>query len=151
MVNMLLFRIGATCFGIETAYVKSVAKNLGWVNDKPAPDFADGLVIYEGRAIAVIDLKKQFSIKPASSFGVLSDDRNLPGLRADMECIVILFAGNEFVITIDEIIDIFQVLEKDITSIPLYAEKDMSRKLFKGVSAIGDKLILVLDVSRFLN
>ncbi len=143
---MLLFRIGATCFGIETTYVKSVAKNLGWVNDKPVPDFADGLVSCGGRTIGVIDLKKQFSTKDEVREIAEYTDR-----LQEMECIIVSFGGNEFAIPIDETVDIFQVLEKDIASVPLYAEKGMSKKLFKGVSAIGDKLVLVLDVSRFLN
>lgn len=146
---MLLFRIGATCFGIETTYVKSVAKNLGWVNDKPVPDFADGLVSCGGRTIGVIDLKKQFSTK--GEVREITEYTGRTDRLQEMECIIVSFGGNEFAIPIDETVDIFQVLEKDIASIPPYAEKGMSKKLFKGVSAVGNELVLVLDVSRFLN
>ena len=126
MVNILVFKIGVNCFGIETAHVKSITKNSERVKDKPFPGFADGLVDY-----------------------VLPDKR-IDKCR-ETEFIVASFDGDEFVIPIDEIIDIFPVAEKDILPIPAFAVRCMAKNFFQGVFAVGEKLVLILDVGGLLN
>ena len=126
MVNILVFKMGVNCFGIETAHVKSITKNSELVKDKPFPGFADGLVGCDGR--------KVFS------------DKRVNKCR-EAEFIVASFEGAEFVIPIDEIIDIVPVAEKDISPIPAFALRYMAKNLFRGVFAVGDKLVLILDVS----
>jgi len=176
-----VFKIGANCFGIETAYVKSITKNLGWISDEPFPDFASGLVEYNGRKMLVIDLEKKFihkinvalkgtissenllkSPQPPFDKGGFYDSRLLGKWGEEVrnkrveEChqiefIVVSFKDGECVIPIDEIVDIFQVTEKDIMSIPAFAVRHMFKNFYKGVFAIGDKLVLILDVSKLLN
>ena len=169
MENILVFKIGATCFGIETAYVKSIAKNLEWISDEPFPDFASGLVEYNGRRVLVIDLEKKFLMKtekpfvntlenenpPQSSFfkGGLMGINVFPDKRInkcrETEFIVVSLEDNEFVIPIDEVVDIFQIPEKDILSIPAFAVRHMPKDFFKGVfSNVDDKLILLLDIRK---
>jgi chemotaxis signal transduction protein len=182
MGNILVFKIEVTCFGIETAYVKSITKNLRWLNEEPFPDFADGHVDYDGRKVLVINLEKKFiyktniALKGTSSSGVLPEspqttfvkgglcDSHLFGKWGEeevrdesvdechqIEFIVVSFRNEQFVIPIDEIVDIFQVSEKDILSIPAFAVRHISKNIFKGVFAIGDKLVLILDVGKLLN
>ena len=182
MGNILVFKIGVTCFGIETAYVKSITKNLGWINDEPFLDFADGHVDYDGRKVSVIDLEKKFiyktnvALKGTSGSGVLLESPQTPfdkgGLcdshlfgkwgeeevrdeKTDechqIEFIVVSFKNEEFVIPIDEIVDIFQVSEKDILSIPAFVVRHISKNIFKGVFAIGNKLVLILDAGNLLS
>ncbi len=182
MENILVFKIGVTCFGIETAYVKSITKNLGWINDEPFPSFADGNVDYDGRKVLVIDLGRKFVHKTNVALKGTSDSEVLPespltpfnkrglcdshllgewggeAVRNEkaaechqMKFIVVSFKNDEFVIPIDEIVDIFQVSEKDILSIPAFAVRHISKNIFKGVFTIGDKLVLILDVGKLLN
>ena len=123
-----MFKIGVNCFGIETAHVKSITKNSERVKDKPFPGFADGLVDY------------------------VFPDKRVNKCR-ETEFIVASFEGDEFVIPIDEIeiVDIFQVLEKDIMPIPAFAVRHMAKNFFQGVFAVGEKLVLILDVRKLLH
>ena len=126
MVNILVFKIGVNCFGIETVHVKSITKNAERVKDKPFPCFADNLVDY------------------------VFPDKRINKCR-ETEFIVASFEGDEFVIPIDEIIDIFPVAEKDILPIPAFAVRCMAKNFFQGVFAVGDKLVLIVDVGGLLN
>ena len=126
MVNILVFKVGVNCFGIETAHVKSITKNSERVKDKPFPGFADGIVDY------------------------VFPDKRIDKCR-ETEFIVVSFEGNEFVMPIDEIIDIFPVAEKDILPIPAFAVRHMAKNFFQGVFAVGEKLVLILDVSKLLH
>ena len=126
MGNILVFKIGVNCFGIETAHVKSITKNSERVKDKSFPGFADGLVDY------------------------VFPDKRVNKCR-ETEFIVASFEGDEFVIPIDEIVDIFQVLEKDIMPIPAFAVRHMAKNFFQGVFAVGEKLVLILDVRKLLH
>ena len=130
MGNILVFKIGINCFGIETAHVKSITKNSERVKDKPFPGFADGLVDHDGR--------KVFSDKRVNKC-------------CETEFIVASFEGGEFVIPIDEIIDIFPVGEKDILPIPAFAVRHMAKNFFQGVFDVGEKLVLILDVRKLLH
>ncbi|HHT9138737.1 MAG TPA: chemotaxis protein CheW [Candidatus Wunengus sp. YC60] len=138
-----MFKIGPTCFGIETAYVKSITKNLESVCHEFPTALAEGkgIVGYDGRKICVVDLEKRF---------FTSTDKGIDTCH-ETEFIVVSFEGNGFAIPIGEIADIFQVSEKDISPIPAFAVRYMPRNFFKGVFAVGDKLILILDVGKLLN
>ena len=133
MVDLLVIKIGTECFGIETAYVKTVTKNLIWPDHEHYPDFASDIVEYEGRKVVVVDLGMKTEKCRWSDF------------------IVVSCKDGEFVMLIDEVIDIFQVSEKDIIPIPVFAEKNMSENFFKGVFSKGNTLVLLLDVSKLLN
>ena len=133
MVNILVMKIGAECFGIETSYVKAVTKNLIWADHEHCPDFASGVVEYEGRKVFVIDLGMKAERRSWSDF------------------IVVSCKDGEFVMPINEVVDMFQVSEKDIMPIPVFAEKNMSKNFFKGVFSRGNTLVLLLDVGKLLS
>ncbi|MDO8140080.1 MAG: chemotaxis protein CheW [Candidatus Brocadiales bacterium] len=126
MVNILVFKIGVNCFGIETAHVKSITKNAERVRGKPFPGFADGLVDY------------------------VFPDKKINKCR-EREFIIVSFGRDGFVMPIDGIVDIFQVLEKDIMPIPAFAVRHMAKKFFQGVFAVGEQLVLIVDVGGLLN
>ncbi|MBM4056470.1 MAG: hypothetical protein FJ264_17755 [Planctomycetes bacterium] len=141
MENILVFKIGATCFGIETAYVKTVTKNLEGVYAEPLSGIGVGIAGYDGQKICMFDLEKKF-------FG--STDIGLDACH-DAEFIVVSFEGNGFAIPIDGTADIVQVSENDILPIPAFAVRYMAKNIFKGVIVLGDKLVLVLNVGRLFN
>jgi len=134
MVNILVFEIGKVRFGIETMYVKTVIKRPDWINTEHFPNSTDGIVEHKGQKMVVLNFSKRKLNK------VLWKD-----------FIVVSFENSEYVLPTEETIDIFQISEKDVATIPLFAERNLSKNLFKGVFPIDDKLILILDVSKFLN
>lgn len=134
MVNILVFEIGEVRFGIETMYVKTVIKRPDWINTEHFPNSTDGIVEYNGQKMVVLNFS----------------DRKLDKYLCN-DFIVVSFENSEYILPTEEIIDIFQISEKDIAPIPLYAERNLSKNLFKGVFPIDDKLILILDVSKFLS
>ena len=196
-----MFKIGAACFGIETAHVKAVVKDMELTDDKNYPDFANGVVEYEGQKIFVVDFgEKLFQkiitplinakvtentpaltpsarVEEARKTGLFSSfvgrkkeknekarsDEVLPpsqrrqksvsGLKMEkcqwVDFILVSFQDGEFAIPIDEVIDIFQISEKNIKPIPLFAVKHMSKNFFKGVFSADEKLVLLLDVGNF--
>jgi chemotaxis signal transduction protein len=135
MVNILVFEIGKVRFGIETMYVKTVIKRPDWwINTEHFPNSTGGIVAYNGQKMVVLNFS----------------DRKLNKAFWE-DFIVVSFKNSEYVLPTEETIDIFQISEKDIAPIPLYAERNLSKNLFKGVFPVDDKLILILDVSKFLN
>ena len=132
MVNILVFEIGKVCFGIETMYVKTVIKHPEWINTEHFPNSTGGIVEYNGQKMVVLNFSDQ------------KLDKNLWN-----DFIVVSFENSEYILPTEETIDIFQISEKDIAPIPLYVERNLSKNLFKGVFPVDDKLILILDVSKF--
>lgn len=196
-----MFKIGAACFGLETAHVKAVVKDIALTDDKNYPDFANGVVEYEGQKLFVVDFGEKLfqqtitpfidakvtentpSFTPSatvvetrktelfSSFVGRKKEKNekvrsyevLPpsqgrqksvsGLKMAkcrwVDFLLISFQDGEFTIPIDEVINIFQISEKDIKPIPPFAVMYMSKKFFKGVFSADEKLVLLLDVGNF--
>lgn len=196
-----MFKIGAACFGLEIAQVKAVVKDIALTDDKNYPDFANGVVEYEGQKIFVVDFGEKLfqkitipfinakvtentpSLTPSatvvetrkterfSSFvgrkkekneKVRSDEvlppsqgrqKSVSGLKMEkcrwVDFLLVSFQDGEFAIPIDEVINIFQISEKDIKPIPPFAVMYMSKNFFKGVFSADDKLVLLLDVGNF--
>lgn len=157
MVNILVFKIGVACLGIETLYIKTVTKNLEWSTNEEYLNFDDGIVPYNNRKVFIINLEKRFFYKTKISLRGAQKEKIYPfsDKQTEKNCmfdfIVVSFKNNEFMIPIDEVIDIFQISEKDITPIPLFAKKHMHKNFFKGVFRINEKLFLLLDIGHFLN
>ncbi len=134
MINVLVFKTNGFHFGIDTTSVRSVSKNLTVVNDAFSSGPSGRFVEIDGRKTPVVDF-----------------------LNAGVEknwwthFIMVSFANNEWVIPIDEVIDIFQVEEKDILHIPVFVEKHLSMQLFRGVFNMKDTLIFMLDVNKFFS
>ncbi|HHT9110405.1 MAG TPA: chemotaxis protein CheW [Candidatus Brocadiaceae bacterium] len=131
MINVLVFKTNGFYFGIDTAYVLSVSKNPTVVNDAFSSVPSDRFVEIDGRKTPVVDFLNAGAEKNWLT-----------------HFIMVSFSDNEWVIPIDEVIDIFQVAEKDILHIPVFVEKHLSRQLFLGVFSMKDTLILMLDVNR---
>lgn len=161
-----MFKIGAACFGLETAQVKAVVKDLALTDDKNYPDFANGVVEYEGQKIFVVDFGEklfQQTITPFIDAKVTENTHSLTpsqgkqksvsGVKMEkcrwVDFLLVSFQDGEFAIPIDEVINIFQISEKDIKPIPPFAVMYMSKKFFKGVFSADEKLVLLLDVGNF--
>lgn len=134
MLNILVFKTGEICFGIETIYVKSIKENLTLTDSGHCPDFAKGVVAFEGRKVFVIDVSAKNAEK-----------------HCWVDFIVVSCEGSELVVPVDEVIEIFHIFGKDIMPIPAFAEKKISRNIFKGVVRIEDRLILMLDMDKLFN
>ena len=132
MVNILVFEIGKVRFGIETMHVKNVIKRPDWINTEHFPNFTGGIVECYGQKMVVLNF---------------SDEKLDKELWNDF--IVVSFKNIKYILPTEKIIDIFQIPEKDIAPIPLYAVRNLSEDFFKGVFPVDDKLILILDVSKF--
>ena len=200
MGNILVFKIGAACFGLETAQVKAVVKDIALTDDKNYPDFANGVVEYEGQKIFVVDFGEKLFQQTSTPFTDAKVTENTPSLtpsatvvetrktelfssfvgrkkeknekvRSDevlppsqgrqksvsglkmgkcrVDFLLVSFQDGEFAIPIDEVINIFQISEKDIKPIPPFAVMYMSKNFFKGVFSADEKLVLLLDVGNF--
>lgn len=134
MLNVLVFKKKGFCFGIDTAYVRSIVKNPMVFNAASSPGHSDRFVEINGRKTPVID------------FLDAGEEKNwLPHF------IMVSFSDNEWVIPIDEVIDVFQVMEKDILHIPVFVEKYLPKHVFLGVFTTKDTLMLMLDVNRLFS
>ena len=134
MINVLVFKTDGFYFGIDTTYVRSVSKNLTVFNDAFSSGTPGRFVEIDGRKTPVVDFLNAGAEKNWLTHSIM-----------------VSFSDNEWVIPIDEVIDIFQVAEKDILHIPIFVEKHLSRQLFLGVFNMKDTLILMLDVNRFFS
>ena len=166
MGNILVFKIGAVCFGLETAQVKAIVKDIALTDDKNYPDFANGVVEYEGQKIFVVDFgEKLFQHTTTPSINAKVTE-NTPSLTPSqgrqksaselkmekyrwVDFLLVSFQGGEFAIPIDAVINIFQISEKEIKPIPPFAVMYMSNNFFKGVFSADEKLVLLLDIGSF--
>lgn len=124
MANILVFKTGDTCSGIDTSYVRVITKNPEWAGNT--------VVEYDGQKAHVIN---PFHKREETFHGA--------------DFIVVSCKGRNFVMPIGEVVDIYQVMEKDISPIPLLVKKTIPKNLFQGVFCVNDTLVLLLDVSMF--
>lgn len=155
MIDILVFKIGATSFGIESVCIKSINKGPGY-RDEHRSASEDGVVEYGGRKLAVIDIKKRFfpdtdgalRDREVGHIAGLSGERD--GKYREVKHIIVSPDGDEFVIVVDEVVDIHCLSMQDVKAIPPFALKYMPDNLFKGAFGVKDELVLMLDVSKLL-
>ncbi len=119
----MVFRVEEAYFGLETSYVRAITKNITWTDN--------GAVEYKGQKICVVDFLEKRAEK-----------------CREADFVVVSCKGRECVIPVDEVMDIFQVVEKDIVPIPSFAAKAMSRNFYSGVFLLNNIMILLLDVGK---
>lgn len=130
-VRLVIFRLGTKVCAVD---IKSIVEIIYYktVTTVPeVPEFIEGIIDLRGAIIPVIDLRKRFNT----------------GVSEQAEHILIVqIASKKMGLMVDLVEDIFSVSQKDIQE----ADKilDCPSPAINGVCKIGERLILVLDLTR---
>lgn len=133
----VVFKLENEEYGIDILKVKEIKEMLRITRVPKAPSFVRGVVNLRGEVIPVIDLRKKF---------------NLQQKEDKLSTRIVIVAVDE--ITVGLIIDTSsEVLEigKELIEEPPAAIASIDHSYIYGIGKVGERLIILLDVSKIIN
>ncbi len=135
--SYILFTVAGTTYGLPSGEVRhpEIVENVTRVPN--APSFVDGVVFSRGQVVPVVNLRARFGFERVpldirTRLVVVQSDARLIGLVVD--------SAREFV-----------SIPPDAIQPPHEALAGMSGRYVDGIASLGDRLVLVLNLSRILN
>jgi len=101
------------------------------------PDYAKGVINLRGNIIPVIDIRVRFG-KPETEYN-------------ENTCIIVTNIEDSYMGFIVDAVDEVTDLDENNISPPPKVSKDITNRYLTGIGQIGDKVILLLDVTKILS
>lgn len=138
-IQVVVFRLHQEEFGID---INQVVEIIPIPNITPIPNPKDiiiGVINLRGNIIPVMDLAKQFSLRPLTS----------PDKSARM--VVLELDQRTVAIPVDEVPQILKLSDKQIQATPEVLRERRHVQFLKGIIKQGERLILMLDLSKLMH
>jgi purine-binding chemotaxis protein CheW len=135
--SYILFTVAGTTYALPSGEVRHMEMMEDITRVPNAPSFVDGVVFSRGQVVPVVNLRARFGFERVAHdlrtrLIVVQSGSRLIGLVAD--------AAREFV-----------SIPSEAIQPPHEALAGMSGRYVEGVASIGNRLVLVLNLSRILN
>lgn len=135
-VQVVTFRLGEDHFAVDIQVVERVLRYQQPTPVPNLPDWVEGVLDYQGRAIPVLDLRRRFSL-----------ERVAP--RTETR-ILVLTAGDEWLgAVVDVVLGVESVTGDQLTPPPPLF-RGLAAEYLRGIARHGERLLIVLDTERLL-
>lgn len=131
------FTVGGEEFGIEISKVREINKLQDMYKVPNTPPFIEGLINLRGSVLTIFNLRKRLGMQDKEF-----DDNTK----------IITVYSNDILVgfTVDMVNEIVRVSDEDIEQTPP-AVVGFDKKFLANVAKIGDKLMLILDLTKVLS
>jgi purine-binding chemotaxis protein CheW len=137
LVQFVVFSLGDEEFGVDIEQVSEIVRIGKFAPIPDSPKFIRGLTNVRGTIIAVIDLKKRFTLR---------EEKNVEGKHI----IITREQKNLLGILVDEVTEVLRVAQKEIKPTPGMTTV-IHKKYMRGVITVGDRMIIILDLKSVLS
>jgi purine-binding chemotaxis protein CheW len=136
-MQLVSFKVGREDFGVDVQKVEGVISLVDITRMPRAPHFVEGIINLRGQIIAVVDL--------ATRLGIEASD------RGSATRIVVVEAQDVKVGLIVDSPEVININKDDIEASPTLAASDVTSSFIRGVVKMGERLLILLDVTRVLS
>jgi purine-binding chemotaxis protein CheW len=146
-VQLVTFKVGGEEYGVDIYRITEVVRPLKITPLPQMPEFIEGVVNLRGVIIPIVDLRKRFAlsgiIDNTKKMRMLITKGSVPGaLGATPEALLGL--------VVDSVQEVLHVSGKDIEPAP-GAAKGQYAGFITGMGKVGDRLIILIDITKILN
>lgn len=135
--SYILFTVAGTTYALPSGEVQHMEMIETITRVPNAPAFVDGVVFSRGQVVPVVNLRARFGFERATY-----------DLRSRL---IVVLSGTRLIGLIVDAAREFVNIPPDTIQPPHEALAGMSGRYVDGVASIGDRLILILNLSRILN
>ncbi len=132
----LTFNIGSEEYAIEIKYVIEI---IGIQKITPVPNirkFIKGIINLRGNIIPVVDVRLRFKMEEME--------------YNDRTCIVVILVNNNFIgLIVDEVVEVVNIPEKDIST-PPQTNKGAQSRFIHAIGRVDNSVKIILHTSRLL-
>ncbi|MGN0318456.1 MAG: chemotaxis protein CheW [Lachnospira sp.] len=135
-IKPVVFKLGNQTFGIDINLVQSIEKGIEIVNVPNTISYISGIVNLRGEVIPAFSLRKKFNMPD-----------NYSG--EEKSTVIVTLPELKLALEVDDVLEISNIDEGDIVSMPAIAKTDDTQYLDRVASRNG-KLIILLDIEKIL-
>jgi purine-binding chemotaxis protein CheW len=146
-VQLVTFKVGGEEYGVDIRRITEVVRPLKITPLPQMPEFIEGVVNLRGVIIPIVDLRKRFALSgivdAPRKMRMLVTKGAIPGAPgATPEALLGL--------VVDSVQEVIHVPGKDIELAP-EAAKSQYTEFIAGVGKVGDRLIILIDITKILS
>ncbi len=135
--QFVIFNVNNEDFGIEIGQVSSIEKPLEIFKVPNTPHFIEGLINLRGKVYTVFNLRKKF-------------DLPFTGMDENTKIVIVNVNSTMAGFIVDEVKEILKIEDADIEETPK-SISGINREYLTGVAKVGEKIVLLLDLSKILS
>lgn len=134
--QLVIFKLANETYGIDISKVQEIIRFQEITRVPRVPHFIEGVINLRGNVIPVIDLRKRFDFEKA---------------ERDNTTRIIVVEVSEYTVgmIVDAVLEVVRVNEDSIEP-PSNLIADIESDYLTGVCKLGDKLIILLNISKVL-
>ncbi len=141
-VQLVTFQVGTEEYGLNISSISEVVRPLKITPLPKMPAFIEGVINLRGVIIPVVDLRNRFELKT-----IKNDPRRMHMIitRGAVET-----SGGLLGLVVDKVDEVIHVPKKNIDPAP-DAATGRNAEFITGMGKVGDRLIILLDLTRILS
>ncbi|MCG6368634.1 chemotaxis protein CheW, partial [Vibrio fluvialis] len=136
VLQWVTFQLEEETYGINVMQVREVLRNTEIAPVPGAPDYVLGIINLRGNVVTVIDTRSRFGLMQ----GEITDNTRIIVIESERQVIGIL---------VDSVAEVVYLRSSEIDSTPSVGT-DESSKFIQGVSNRDGKLLILVDLNKFL-
>ena len=145
-VQLVTFQVGGEEYGLDIRSITEVVRPLKITLLPRMPQFIEGVINLRGVIIPVVDLRKRFAISRTTDnpkkMRMLIARGAVPGASG---------AGQDLLgLIVDSVQEVLHISQRDIEPAPEAATGEHAGFL-SGMGKVGDRLIILFDITRILS
>lgn len=133
-IKPVVFKLGNELYGVDINLVQSIENQINIVPVPNAISYVKGIINLRGEVVPIYSLKRKF---------------NMSDVVPLKSCIIINAGSVKLALEVDEVVEIGDMKESDITPMPILVKNADTRYLDR-VANVAGKLIVLLDVNKLL-
>lgn len=137
-VKIIEFILGNQAFGIHISNISSVIELPEITRLPKTPEFLEGIINIRGSIIPIVDLKKRFSLEASLS-------------KKKRKALIINFRSRDVGLIVDEVKGVMTLDAMEIDTSTVAGCMGIELEFIEGIAKLKDRLIVILDTSKFLS
>jgi purine-binding chemotaxis protein CheW len=143
-MQLVTFQVGAEEFGLDIRSIAEVIRPLKITSLPRMPEFVEGVINLRGAIIPIVDLRKRFGLT------------GLPGNPRKMRMLITrgamrgTRAGDLLGLVVDAVREVVHIPRQQVARAP-EAATGRQTDFIAGMGKLGDRLIILIDITRVLN
>jgi purine-binding chemotaxis protein CheW len=133
----LVFSVKSQEFGFQAVQVQEITAVLGATEVPNAPPYVEGIVNLRGQLATLISFRKKFG------FDTKEHDE-------DTRVVIVEQRGFPIGILVDSVEEVIKIPDEMVQELPEATGASVSEESIMGVGMLDDRLIILLDVEKFL-
>lgn len=135
-VQLVTFKVGGQDFAFNIFQVERILRYEAPAPLPKAPDFLEGVLLYQGTAVPLVDLRKRLSAAAP--------------LREDTRTVILEFEGGKIGVVVDAVTEVLQVAAQSVSPPPGIV-RGLAAEYIAGLVVQNGRTIVVLNTNKLLS